>query len=134
MRKLKDKLRKRKAIKTQKKKLLISSSPVLLCIRIGGFVISVTYTQCSPVCSRQSLYKVNNNWPCWGHSLLIFELPLFAVPLQRPGEADYKSCNFPEITTKHFCTARGKFSNFIFAQKCWQCFFFYDKQVQSDNY
>jgi len=69
---------------------------VLLCSRIKGFVTSVTYTQCGPVCSRQSPYKVNN-WPFWGHSPSILELPLFAVLLQSQGEADYKSYHFPRL-------------------------------------
>lgn len=88
-------LRKRKATEEITVESL-QSCPVTHCHRV--LLTSVTYTQCSPVCGRQSLYKVNNNRPCWGHSLPIFELPLFAVPLQRPGEADYKSCHFPEIT------------------------------------
>lgn len=119
----------------QKQKLLLSCSPVLLCSRFEGFMTLVTYTQCSTVCGHQSLYKVNNNWPCWGHSLPIFELPLFAVPLQRPREADYKSCHFPRLQLHNrsiFSLLKADFLTSYLLKKA-GCVFFPDKQMQSDT-
>lgn len=74
---------KKKGLSLPEKKEIISSSPVLSCYAVG-FVTSVTYTQRSFVRSRQSLYKVNSDWPRWGHSLPV-ELLLFAVPLLQLG-------------------------------------------------